>query len=181
MIFIIALVITLIISAISLILTRQRIKTLSFARWILPLAIILLLFGLSLTYLSATEISEALTRQSWPIIKATVINTEIVGDRAFSPLLKCEYTVDGKTYTLTTDLKTPGFGRTKTRRQTSEIILNEYPLGSKLHIRYNPDNPEEAFIRTGPYWSDYLQISLGVLLSVCGLCGWIGILIRKFD
>jgi len=130
-------------------------------------------------YLSANDISDSLTRQSWPVQMATVTGTEIVGERAYSPQLKCDYIVEGKTYTLTTDLKTPGFGRTKTRRQTSEIILNEYPPGSEVRIRYNPDNPEEAFIRTGPYWSNYLQISVGVLLSVLGLYGCVGIMFRK--
>ena len=130
-------------------------------------------------YLSANDISDSLTRQSWPVQMATVTGTEIVGERAYSPQLKCDYIVEGKTYTLTTDLKTPGFGRKKTRRQTSEIILDEYPLGSKVRIKYNPDNPEEAFIRTGPYWSNYLQISVGVLLSVLGLYGCVGIMFRK--
>ena len=181
MIFLIVLFITLSITSISLILTRRKLSRFNFPRWILFLVIIILIVGSSLMYISATEISEALTRQSWPIHMATVTGTEIVGERAYSPQLKCDYTVEGKIYTLTTDLKTPGFGRTKTRRQTAEIILNEYPPGSEVRIRYNPDNPEEAFIRIGPYWSDYLKVSLGVLLSVLGLYGWIGIIIRKFS
>jgi hypothetical protein len=181
MIFIIALFITLTVTSIALILTRRKVSNISLARWIPPLAIAILLFGSSLMYISASEISQAVSRQSWPIKMATVISAEIVGDRAYSPQLKCEYTVDNQIYTVTTDLKTPGFGRTKTRRQTSEIILNEYPLGSKVRIRYNPDNPEEAFIRTGPYWSDYMQVSLGILLSVLGLYGWIGIIINKVN
>jgi hypothetical protein len=89
--------------------------------------------------------------------------------------------VEGKVYTLTTDLKTPGFGRKKTRRQTSEIILDQYPVGSKVRIRYNPDSPGEAYIRTGPYWSDYLKISLSVLLSVLGMYGCIGIVIKRLS
>ena len=130
---------------------------------------------------SANDISDSLERQSWPAQMARVVKTNIIGERAYSPQLSCEYMVEGNAYTLTTDLKTPGFGRKKTRRQTSEIILDGYPVGSKVRIRYNPDNPKEAYIRTGPYWSDYMKISLGVLLSVLGLYGLIGILIKKFS
>jgi hypothetical protein len=130
---------------------------------------------------SANDITRSFERQSWPLINANVVSTSIIGERAYSPQLSCNYLVEGKEYTLITDLKTPGFGRKKTRRQTSEIILNDYPIGSKVQIRYNPENPGESFIRTGPYWSDYMKISLSVLLSVLGLYGCIGILIKRWS
>ncbi len=97
-----------------------------------------------------------------------------MGDRAYSPQLKCKYEIEGNEYTLTTDLNTPGFGRKRSRRQTSEIILNDYPVGSVVKIHYNPENPGDAYIRTGPYWSDYMRLSLGVVIFAIGLYGILG-------
>ena len=110
---------------------------------------------------------------------ATVIETDIIGERAYSPQLKCKYKIEGNEYILTTDLKTPGFGRKKTRRQTSKIILSDFPVGSAVKIHYNPDNPGDAYIRTGPYWSDYLRLALGVLLFACGMYVVLGMTIKK--
>jgi hypothetical protein len=174
----IALLIVIIITSLSVVFTRRRLSQLNFARWILPLGILILFAGILLIVFSANDITDSLVRQSWPVMMASIISTDIIGERAYSPQLSCEYKVDGKVYTLTTDLKTPGFGRKKTRRQTSEIILKDFPVGSKVQIKYNPANPAEAFIRTGPYWSDYMKISLGVLLSFLGLYGIVGILIK---
>lgn len=181
MIFIITILISLIITSIFLALTWRKLSTFNFAVWIIPLAFCFLIIGVILMLHSANDISESLERQSWPALEAKVVNTDIIGERAYSPQLSCEYIVEGKVYTIITDLKTPGFGRKKTRRQTSEIILNEYPVGSKVQVRYNPSSPGEAYIRTGPYWSDYMKISLGVLLSLLSLYGLIGVLIKKFS
>ena len=181
MIFTITLVITLIIASVSIAIIHQKIKTFNFARWLLPLVLCFFTFSIYLMFISANDISESLIRQSWPSQMASIISTEIIGERAYSPQLKCEYQVEGKVYILTTDLRTPGFGRKKTRRQTSQIILEEYSEGSKVQIRYNPENPEEAYIRTGPYWSDYLKISLSVVLSSIGLIGIVGIIINKIN
>jgi hypothetical protein len=181
MVFTIALLIVVILAVISLILTRRKFKQINTPKWVVPLTVCFLIFGTILMLNSANDINESINRKSWPTLMAKVIDTDIIGDRAYSPQLSCQYTVEDKVYTLITDLKTPGFGRKKTRRQTSEIILDDYPVGSTVRIRYNPENPSEAFIRTGPYWSDYLKISLGVLLAVLGIYGLSVVLIGKYS
>jgi hypothetical protein len=181
MILVISILVAIVISFASLMITRRKLIQITLAKWVFPLAVSIMIIGIIMTIFSAIDISDSLDRHSWPAVEASVVSTEIIGDRAYSPQLNCTYTVEDKTYSLITDLKTPGFGRKKTRRQTSEIILKDYPVGSKVQIRYNPDNPEEAFIRTGPYWSDYMKISLGVLLTILGLYGILGIFIKRFS
>jgi hypothetical protein len=77
--------------------------------------------------------------------------------------------VDGIVYLLKTDLQTPGFGRKRSRKQTAEIIISQYPVGSKIPIFYNPDKPAKAYIRTGPYWDNYTLLMLGLLTLGAGL------------
>ena len=181
MVFTITLLIVVILATLSLVFTRHKLKKIDAPKWVLLLSVCFMIFGTILMYYSANDIDESIDRKSWPAIMAKVIETKIIGDRAYSPQLSCQYTVEGKIFTLITDLKTPGFGRKKTRRQTSEIILDGYPVGSTVRIRYNPENPAESFIRTGPYWSDYLKLSLSALLTVLGIYGLSLALIRKYS
>jgi hypothetical protein len=165
---------------ISLLLSVKRLKNYRIGQFLLIFAFSSLVSGIFLTIFSSNEISRALIRQSWPVKSATIVETNIVGDRAYNPQLKCKYRVEENSYTLITDLNTPGFGRKRSRRQTAEIILKDFPVGSEVLIRYNPENPGEAFIRTGPYWSDYMKLSLGVLLFAIGLYVLLGITIKRF-
>ena len=171
---------TIIIVVLTLFFSTRKLKNYNFSGLFPIIATCFFIVGFLLIWYSSIEISTALSRQFWPTNPATVIETNIVGERAYNPQLRCKYEVEGKVYTLTTDLNTPGFGSKRSRLQTAEIILNDYPVGFKLRIHYNPENPEEAYIRTGPYWSDYMKISLGMLLFAIGLYGILGISLIKF-
>jgi ABC-type transport system involved in multi-copper enzyme maturation permease subunit len=179
MILVIATLITIFFATVTLILTRHRLRIYNFGTVDFFVIFFCLIVGVILMLYSSNEISTSLLRQTWPVIKAKVVQTNITGERAYNPEIHCRYEVDGKLYTLSTDLKTPGFGRKRSRRQTAEIILNDYQIGSEVQVKYNPKNPEEAVVRTGPYWSNYMQISVGILLSVLGLYGIVGIIIKK--
>jgi len=180
MILTIIFLLTFIVVVLSLTLSVQKVKSYNFGLFSLIFALIFLLIGTLLTTYSTEEISTALLRHSWPAIMATVVETNIVGERAYNPELRCKYEIEGKQYSLTTDLKTPGFGRKRSRRQTAQIILKEYPVGSEVRIHYNPEYPTEAYIRIGPYWSDYMQLSLGILVFAVGLYGILAISLKKF-
>lgn len=181
MILTIVLLLTLFTVVLTLILSARRLKNYNFGRFFLLIAVGLLIAGILLITYSSDKISTALLRQSWPATTATVVEINIVGERASNPELNCEYEVERKKYALITDLNTPGFGRKLSRRQTAEIILDDYPVGSEVRIHYNPENPAEAYIRTGPYWSDYMRLSLGVLLFAIGLYGVLGSVLQKIN
>lgn len=165
----IALLSSLIIVIVVLLFSAKKLKAYKFGFLLLITAVGFLILGTLLIFHSSNEISQELLRHSWPTIKATVIDTHIVGEKAYRPQISCQYEVGGKAFTLITDLNTPGFGRKYSRHQTAEIIIHDYPLGSNVVIRYNPQNPAEAYIRTGPYWSDYTQFSLGLFIFIPGL------------
>jgi len=147
--------------------------------WMNALFILFSIIGFFLVITESSEISTGLIRQSWPTAKATVVETSIIGERAYSPEITCEYNVAGKKYTHKTDLQTPGFGRKKSRQQTSRIIIAQYPVGTEINIYYNPDNPEESFVRTGPYWNNYLVLSFGYFVLLSGLITIFGLFFQK--
>jgi len=131
------------------------------------------LLGLIFIIQQSSEISKGLLRQTWPSVKARIVDTNITGDRAYSPEITCKYFVAGNEYILKTDLKTPGFGRKKSRQQTSRIIIAEYSVGSEVSVFYNPNYPQESCIRTGPYWNNYMILASGFIFLCSGLIGFI--------
>jgi len=124
-------------------------------------------------------ISGELERRSWPTIQAEVIATRITGERAYNPELVCRYHVNGSDYLLRTDLNTPPFGRKRTRKQTAEIIISEYPVGSVISVHYNPEQPDQACVRTGPFWNNYTVLMLGLILFGGGSFGLLSICFRQ--
>jgi Protein of unknown function (DUF3592) len=161
--------------------TSKKLKVYKFGFLSLMIATGILIIGIFLIVYSSNEISKEFLRHTWPAVKAKVASAKIVGEKAYRPQLSCKYDVGGKGYILITDLNTPGFGRKQSRYQTAEIILKDYPIGSEVLIKYNPENPAEAYIRTGPYWSDYMQLSLGLFLFSPGLYVLLAKLLLKFD
>jgi hypothetical protein len=119
-----------------------------------------------------SHIRQGFIRRSWPMANAEIIDTRVTGERAYNPEITYRFQIDSTTYINKTDLHTPGFGRKRARKQTSEVIITDYQIGDRLQIQYNPHNPYESCIRTGPYWSDYMQLSTGILI-LCIALGWI--------
>jgi len=162
-----------------LLLSTKKLKKYKLGKRSLIIATGFLITGILLSIISSNEISKALVRKSWPAVKAVVVKTTIIGNRAFNPQITCKYKISGKDYMMITDLNTPGFGRKRSRWQTADIILKDYTVGSEVRINYNPKDPGEAYIRTGPYWSDYMQFSLGILVLAPALYVILGIFITK--
>jgi len=179
MLLIILLVSVVLLAGLSSILLGDRWLKITIPLSIKILIILLSCLGLILIITESSHISTGLSRQSWPITKAKITDTHIIGERAYSPEITYQYSVNGKNYTLKTDLQTPGFGRKKSRQQTSRIIIAQYPVGTEINIHYNPEHPEISFVRTGPYWNNYLILSLGYLLLWSGLVLIFGIFLHE--
>jgi hypothetical protein len=118
--------------------------------------------GILLILWQQSLVREGLSRRSWPTVTGTVVSADITGNRAYNPKITCRYQVSGKNYLLVTDLHTPAFGRKRARHQTAEIIIAEYPPGSHITVHYNPVQPGQACIRPGPFWNNYLLLTLGL-------------------
>ena len=164
--------VTIIIAAITGVFLGNK-KGLNFRnRWLNLLFIFLLFPAVWLILDQEAQIREGFHRRSWPIAKAVIIDTKGVGERAYNPELTYRFQIDSMTFINKSNLHTPGFGRKRSRKQTSRIIISDYQIGNQLNVYYNPENPLESYIRTGPYWSDYMQLSTGILI-LCMAVSWI--------
>jgi hypothetical protein len=140
-----------------------------------------IIMGLGLMYWQNTIIIEARSRLSWPTTEAIIIDSKVVGYRAYRPDITYEYTVDGQPYQGQTNLKTPGFGARRSRRDTAQRIIGEYKTETRTTVYYDPDNPAISFIRPGPEWSDYMKFAVGNILFIISLLGFAGNILSKFN
>ena len=129
-------------SAIALLITTligKRWSSWVIPAWLISIMIFLSILGIIFIIQQSGEISNGFSRQSWPSTTAVIVETNIIGERAYSPQISCQYEIEGQIYLLKTDLKTPGFGRKKSRQQTSRIIISNYSVGSSVTVFYNPN------------------------------------------
>ncbi len=141
---------------------------------------LMIMAGAGMIYIHENEIENDLVEKSWPKTEGIIIGSEVAGKRAFHPEITCEYAVDGKRYELKTDLGTPGFGTKRSRQDTAERILAEYPIGKAVMVTYDPAQPSQAFLRVGPSWQAFLKLSLGIIILVTGLIGFTGNILMRF-
>jgi hypothetical protein len=89
--------------------------------------------------------------RKWPITEAQVLRSDVVVDRIsqheqlYSAKLGLVYTVDGKPFTTElTSFQDQNYNKTRAR-------ADEFPVGSRHQIRYDPRDPSQA--RIGAAWS----------------------------
>jgi hypothetical protein len=73
-----------------------------------------------------------------------------------------KYSVKGKSFTsnnVTFGQSTKGAGE----------IVNHYPIGKKIKVFYNPQDPKVAVLEPGVSMSSYLFLGFGILFSLMGL------------
>jgi hypothetical protein len=174
-------IISLIIISVALVITIgfRQVITFNYPIWLTLLSFTLLIAASLLIFFSESHISEGFERKKWPLADARIIKTAISGERAFQPEVHVTYLVSDTNYTIITNLNTPGFGSKRYRKNTANKIIGEYPIGSRMKVFYNPGNPGEAYIRTGPYWTDYIQLALGIIISDLSLIVLLGSLLKK--
>lgn len=142
-------------------------------------AVIILLPGIWLSSYALGNIQTGWQMKTWPATTATVIKSEVAGSRAFHPEITYRYTISGQIFESTTDLHISGFGGKRSRRDTAAKIIADFPPGTSVTIHYNSENPGESFLRSGPFWSDYMQLSLGLTLTSIGLIILFSLLFRR--
>ena len=143
-------------------------------------AIIVLSTGVILTCYALDTIQAEWQMKKWPAISATVIKSEVAGQRAFHPEVTYRFLLDDQEYQSTTNLSTAGFGGKRSRRDTASRIIADFPPGSLITIHYNPLNPKESFLRSGPFWDDYMKLALGLMLTGVASLIVFSLLIRRF-
>ena len=141
-------------------------------RWLTLFFTALVIAGVWLIVDQESQIIQGFHRRSWPMVRAEIINTRVTGERAYNPEITYLFQIDSAVFINKSNLHTPGFGRKRSRKQTSEIIVAGYKVGDYISVHYNPENPSESCLRAGPYWSEYMQLSTGILI-LCVALVWI--------
>jgi hypothetical protein len=113
-------------------------------------------------------ISAAFEKRNWPTTQGEIVQTHILGKRAFRPEISYQYQVNDIKYLGKTDLHISGFGNKRSRRDNSEKIIQEFSVGSNVLVYYDSKNPQISFLRTGPFWSDFMKLALGAILFFFG-------------
>ncbi|MBD3402919.1 DUF3592 domain-containing protein [candidate division GN15 bacterium] len=149
--------------------TSTQRKPGSTSRLILALAVVLLVAGGLLVNRTANRFEYYSQLNTWPETSATIVRSDVIGERAFRPNVVFSYQVNGIEFRDSSDLNMPSFGGRNNRRLAADSMVAAYPVGSSLSIHYNPDDPTEARLKTNPPWSVYGQLGLGIVLILGGV------------
>ncbi|MEJ2545287.1 MAG: DUF3592 domain-containing protein [Calditrichaceae bacterium] len=106
---------------------------------------------------------------TWPHTEATIIEEKVAGNRAVLPEVTYEYTVADSIYHGKSNLGVPAFGGRNKRTLTARIALKDLPVGSKLIVAYNPENPVISTTQINPPWNHYMKLGFGGLLYIFAL------------
>lgn len=131
-------------------------------------AAILIGVGLFFTIARGAKLKTELSKTDWPVVMGKVLTSDIIGQRAFHPEIKFEYSIGDKIYQAQDNLLTPGFGSRSKRREVAIKSIVPYPPGADVEVHYNPNNPAQAVLRISPSHGDYIGLSFGILLLVGG-------------
>ena len=159
--------------------TRRRNLRFVTSNFFTVLTFVCLFAAIGLILWGENKLTISRTRLKWPTTTAVVVESKVIGDRAFRPDIIYEYTVAGQTYQGDTNLNTPGFGNKRSRRDTAERIIRDFEENQPITVYYNPDDPAESYIRPGPQWSDYMKFGIGHLLFMSALFSAAGNIIYR--
>lgn len=142
-------------------------------------AAIFLIIGGLLLIIAIRIKKKALLSEEWPAVDGLVISStlqeyahlETERGRAvhtYEPLVTYQYSVKSQPYSNTHI----SVGVSRFDRHTAEKILKRYPPGTRVHVHYNPSDPQESVLETIPIGN-----SLTVALSILFLAVGIGIVV----
>ncbi len=144
--------------------------------------IILIVFVLFLTTLSCLGFiwgvkmyNTEKNSPNWPSTIGTVVESSVIGPTgrrypSYSPRWKYEFYVNSVKYNSTRN----AFGVFKgfLNKSNAELELNRHPVGSKVKVIYNPENPSHAALQLSSSGSLFWM-----LIFVGGLCSLTGVMI----
>jgi len=97
--------------------------------------------------------------ENWPSIEGTILSSEIstrnelnsdthTRDYYYMSKVSYNYTLDGAVYT-STMISVINNNKEYVIESEAQAIIDNYPIGKKVKVYYNPDNPSEAFLEPG--------------------------------
>ena len=125
--------------------------------------------GLWLVFLQVEHLEEYMLLRGWTSVPGVIIDSRVIGERAYRPEIVYQYSVDDRVYRDSTSLDPPGFGGRNAKRDAAEGVASEYPVGKAVVIHYNPSDPTDSRLKITPPWSVYGKTGFGGFLFGAGL------------
>jgi hypothetical protein len=143
------------------------------------LALVIGGFGLAVLAIVASSLREAAAMKRWPVSEGRVLSAKVEeyrtsvsrgvgGPRArmtlYRPVLLYEYEVRGKRFQGSRVAQSPGLDRRVP--EFAQKVVERYPSGSTVAVRYNPKRPDESVLEPRVPGSWIFGAAIGVALLV---------------
>lgn len=125
-------------------------------------------------FLGVPTLSGAKASESWPTVDGVVIESRVESKRSsgknngttYKAIVVYDYEVDGQPYSsgriwFGSDISTSNQAQ---MRNTTK----QYPKGQTVKVHYDPENPLEAVLQPGAFWSSYFMIVFGSVFAFIG-------------
>lgn len=139
---------------------------------IFGLAAVFLLVGGGLLWWGWNILQDARASASWPTVDGRVTRSEVTestdadGADTYRPEVTYEYQVDDRSY----ENSTIKFGENSysTRRRAEEIAAN-YPVGKRVTVAYDPNEPGQSVLEPGVTGGSYIVLGVGAVFVAVSL------------
>ena len=136
-------------------------------------------FGLAVLAIVVSSLREAAAMKCWPVAKGRVLSAKVEKYRQsvsrgtggprdrmtlYRPVLLYEYEVAGKRFRGSRIAQSPGLDRGVP--EFAEKVVDRYPGGSAVAVRYNPRRPDESVLEPRVPRSWIFGAAIGVALLV---------------
>jgi len=133
---------------------------------------IFLAIGFGLSFWGWNILQNAKASSSWPTAEGMVTSSEVArvsdadGGVTYSPELTYEYSTSNTAY----EGHTIKFGENSySSRRKAEGIASGYPIGKKVIVYYDPQDPERSVLEPGVSGGSYIVLGIGILFGIIGL------------
>ncbi|MBN1120785.1 MAG: DUF3592 domain-containing protein [Anaerolineae bacterium] len=146
------------------------------ARWVTPVIILVILGflcgGVTSLGIGIFNLQSARGSTSWPTVEGTIKESEVfeyyTDTAMYQALVSYSYVVDNTRYTgMTVGYEVGGSSNPAPQRE----IVERYPVGSKVTVYYDPNDPQIAVLEPGAKGSIWGPVIRGTLLLFIGLIG----------
>ena len=142
-------------------------------------ALVICGFGLAVLAIVVSSLREAAAMKRWPVAEGRVLSAKVEKYREsvsrgtggphdrmtlYRPVLLYEYEVAGKRFRGSRIAQSPGLNRGVP--EFAQKVVERYPGGSAVAVRYNPRRPDESVLEPRVPGSWILGAAIGVALLV---------------
>ncbi len=126
-------------------------------------------------FLGIPMLMSALASQGWPAVEGIITLSEFTakqdrddGGVTYGASVAYDYTVSGTVY----DGSNVHFGQYSTSDPSyGRGIVNRYPVGKRVNVYYDPDDPSTSVLEPGAGWSSFMVAGIGLLFTLLGFLG----------